>query len=144
MPYFIAGMAYCCYKPAVDGCLTKWRKVLIPVFFVLSVSLLTRGMAAAFCGIIFSLCWTLVVADRSRDWIVQFSGYCYAVFLLSYFPQMFIRGPVAHSFPEINQYVLSAVSFILGLSLPLCLCILYDRLKSRSVFLRHLGVLIGL
>ena len=144
MPYFIAGMAYCCYKPVVDGCLTKWRKVLIPVFFVLSVSLLTQGMVAAFCGISFSLCWTLAVADGISDWIMKLSGYCYSVFLLSYFPQMFIRGPVAYGFPDINQYVFSSFSFMLGLSIPLCICLLYDRLKSRYAFLRYSGILIGL
>lgn len=144
MPYFISGMAYCCYKPAVDLLLMKWRMVLIPIFFVLSVSLLTQGVVAAFCGIVFCLCCALVMADRSGDWVAKLSRYCYPVFLLSYFPQMFIRGPMAHGFPEVNQYLFSSLSFVLGLSVPLCICIVYEQLGKQHALIKRMGILIGL
>ena len=144
MPYFILGMVYCLYEQTVDRYLMKWWKILILVSCILSVSLLMRDMVAAFCGITFCLCSTLVLADKGGNWVVKFSCYCYPIFLLSYFPQMFVRGPIAYNFPDVNQYLLSALSFVLGLSVPLGICVVYESLGKRYALVRHMGILIGL
>lgn len=110
---------------------------------LLSVSLAFKGFPAAICGIIFSVIIALILENRCPDSFVKISGFCYTVFLLSYFPQMYIRGPIAHLYPNINQYVLSLISFIVGLIIPISLAIVYSKLKTKSTLLSKVGILIG-
>lgn len=144
MPYFISGMVYCLCQSTVDRYFGKWRLCLTLASGVLSVSLLTQGMVAAFSGIVFCLCCSLIWADKFGSRITTLSGYCYPVFLLSYFPQMLVRGPVACSLSGVNEYLLSALSFVLGLAIPLCICAVYVPIGRRYPLVRRMGVLIGL
>lgn len=106
--------------------------------------LLSKGVVAALSGIIFSLGLALVLSDRCKDQIVQMSTYCYTVFLLSYFPQMLIRGFIAHRFPYVNQYWFSVLSFLLGLFVPIIIAMVYTKLRHKYRILDRLGFLIGL
>lgn len=141
--YFLLGLLYCDYKSLIDRWLKKYYFVIVPIFLLLSVSLAFKGFPAAICGIIFSVIIALILENRCPDSFVKISGFCYTVFLLSYFPQMYIRGPIAHLYPNINQYVLSLISFIVGLIIPISLAIVYSKLKTKSTLLSKVGILIG-
>lgn len=145
MPYFLIGISYCVKKEQIDAFILKYRYILIPISGILSMSLLMTGRMAAIAGIVFTTVAARIIADRFGERMVHWSGFAYQVFLLSYFPQMFIRGPVAqHWFPEVNQYVWSFISFIMGLGLPLLFCEIFTRIRGRSRLLSWCGRLIGL
>ena len=82
--------------------------------------------------------------EASGVGLIHLSDYTYTVFLLSYFPQMLVRGPIAHAFPEVNQYLFSCVSFVLGFSLPILFGVIYRRVKDANRLTRFVGLLVGL
>ena len=144
LPYFFLGILYCEFKNPVDTFIVKYKALVVPVFLTLSVSLMAKGYMAALFGIIFSVAFALILEAKCSDRLVRLASLCYAVFLLSYFPQMFIRGPIAHRFPEINQYIFSATSVVVGLTVPICFGLLFLKLKSKNKTIGRLGTLIGL
>ncbi len=144
MTYFLLGILYCDYKSLVDKFLRKYWVLIGVMFFILSASMIFKGTMAGLCGIIFSVTFALILENKCHDKLVEVSAFCYTVFLLSYFPQMFIRGPIAHRFPDINHYVLSAFSFASGLLFPICFCMIFVKLKNKYKPIGRLGVLIGL
>ena len=117
--YFGLGILYCIYKGRIDAILLRYKYGMFLGSFALSASLLPWKLVAALVGIVFSLILSLIVEKRSGVGLIHLSDYTYTVFLLSYFPQMLVRGPIAHAFPEVNQYLFSCVSFVLGFSLPI-------------------------
>ena len=86
---------------------------------------------------------SLIVEKRSGVGLIHLSDYTYTVFLLSYFPQMLVRGPIAHAFPEVNQYLFSCVSFVLGFSLPILFGVIYRRVKDANRLTRFVGLSVG-
>lgn len=142
--FFLLGILYQEYKQDIDVFIRKYWFVIIPIFLIVSVSLMFKGYLAALCGIIFSVSIALILEDKCNDRMVKLSGMSYVVFLLSYFPQMLIRGPIAHLFPEINQYVLSGISFVSGLLIPIALGIVALSLRKRYAFLGRFFLLIGI
>ena len=144
LTYFLLGILYCEYKPSIDRFLKKYWILIGPVFLILSISLIFQNSFNAIFGILFSITFALILEDHCSDKLVKISGLCYAVFLLSYFPQMFIRGPIYHKFPEVNQYVFSGISFLLGLFIPICFGLIFLKLKNRHNRLSKIGLLIGL
>ena len=145
MPYFFVGVLYCIQKETVDRFILRYKYFLITAFGFLSISLLSTGRLAAFTGIFFSTVIALVVADKLGSKMLHLSEYTYQVFLLSYFVQMFIRGPVAsHWCSNVNQYVLSGFSFVAGLVFPLLFCEIFTRLRGNNRMLTWCGRLIGL
>ncbi len=112
LTYFLLGILYCEYKPSIDGFIRKYWILIGLVFLILSISLILPKSVSALCGILFSVTFALILEERCSDKLVKISGLCYAVFLLSYFPQMFIRGPIAHRFPEVNQYIFRDLFFV--------------------------------
>lgn len=142
--YFALGIVYCTYKEQVDNFLKRLRWFILPVSFLLSAMLIDIALIAALIGILFSLSLSLTVESRCGKRVVTLSNYTYTVFLLSYFPQMFIRGPVAHAIPDVNQYVLSAISFVTGFCIPVLIGALVVRLKKRNKFIDSCALLIGL
>lgn len=144
LTYFLLGILYCEYKPSIDGFIRKYWILIGLVFLILSISLILPKSVSALCGILFSVTFALILEERCSDKLVKISGLCYAVFLLSYFPQMFIRGPIAHRFPEVNKYIFSGISFLLGLIIPICFGLVFLKLKSKYHRLGKFGLLIGL
>lgn len=144
LTYFLLGIFYCEYKPSIDGFIKKYWILIGLVFLILSISLILPKSVSALCGILFSVTFALILEERCSDKLVRISGLCYAVFLLSYFPQMFIRGPIAHRFPGINQYIFSSISFLLGLIIPICFGLIFLKLKGKYHQLSKFGLLIGL
>lgn len=142
--FFLLGILYCEYKPEVDVFLRKYWVAVGIAALALSASLMLPELPAALCGIVFSVAFSLVLEDKCPDRLVDASAFCYTVFLLSYFPQMFLRGPVAHRFPEVNPYMLSALSFAAGLLLPICFGLIFVRLKKNHKTVGRLGILVGL
>ena len=142
--YFALGIVYCTYKKRIDDFLRKYHWYILPVSFALSAWLIDNAIVAALAGILFSLSLSLTVESHCSEKVIALSNYTYTVFLLSYFPQMFIRGPIAHTFPEVNQYVLSAISFITGFFIPVLIGALVVRLKKRNKFIESCALLIGL
>lgn len=142
--YFLLGVLYCVYKSTIDKMFFKYKYMIIPVSCLVSISLLSQGFMAALSGIIFSLNVALILSHRDNERMIQLSKYCYTVFLLSYFPQMFIRGPIAHHFSEVNQYWFSMLSFVSGLVCPLVIAWFYTKFKNRYPALERVGFLIGL
>ena len=95
--YFGLGILYCIYKGRVDAILSRYRGAMLLGSFVLSAGLIPVKVMAALVGIAFSLTLSLAVEKHCGDRMIRLSGFTYTVFLLSYFPQMFIRGPIALS-----------------------------------------------
>lgn len=143
-PFFILGMLYCQFKSMIDSFIKRYWIIIVLIGFTLSASLVTSGYAAAIWGIMFSTSIALILESRCGSGIILLSGLCYTVFLLSYFPQMFIRGPIASRFSEINEYWLSVVSFVLGISIPLLIGLWYLKLRQRKSNISKIGLLVGL
>ena len=144
MTYFLFGILYCDYKQRIDIFLIRYRYIIVPLFLIISIFLLFKGVFAAISGIIFSITISLVLEYKCTDRLVKLSSLCYAVFLLSYFPQMLIRGPIAHCFPSVNQYILSLISFLSGLLLPMIVALVFLKYKGKNSVIDKTGVLIGL
>ncbi len=64
--------------------------------------------------------------------------------LLSYFPQMLIREPIAHKSPEVNKNIFSSLPFIIGLAIPIIFGLIFLKVKSSHQRISKLGTLIGL
>ena len=144
-PYFGLGILYCFYKGRIDAVLLQNKYGMLLGAFTLSASLLPwKLVAAALVGIVFSLILSLIMEKHSGVSLVRLSDYTYTVFLLSYFPQMLVRGPIAHAFPEVNQYLFSCVSFVLGFSFPILFSVIYCRVKDANRLTRFVGLLVGL
>ena len=129
-----------------------WGFIILSYFVIVGTSNavnLTDGLdglailPSALVGIAFSLTLSLSVEKHCGDRMIRLSGFTYTVFLLSYFPQMFIRGPIAHALPEVNQYVLSLVSIVMGFGLPMVIGFLYARVRNKNRLTRFVGLLIG-
>lgn len=144
IPYFLMGMMYFRFKSIIDIKLKKYWMIIVPIFLAFSVSLQLGGFSAALCGIIFSVTLALLLESKCPESLVTASDYCYIVFLLSYFPQMFVRGPIAHNLPMINQYILSLLSFMSGLLIPLTCGLVFTALKRKSRIFDKYGILIGI
>ena len=142
--FFLLGILYCDYKSTIDRFLKKYWIIIGFSFLILSVSMVLPKYMSSLCGIIFSITFALILENKCPDKYVKLSGLCYIVFLLSYFPQMFIRGPIAHRFPEVNQYIFSVISFLTGLLLPICFGLIFLKYKHKYKSLDKLGLLIGL
>jgi len=142
--YFGLGILYCIYKGRVDNILLRYKYAMLLCSFVLSAGLISIEIIAALIGIVFSLTLSLVVERHCGNRIIGLSEFTYTVFLLSYFPQMFIRGPIAHALPEVNQYVLSLVSIVMGFALPILFGVLYGKVRDKNQLARFVGLLIGL
>lgn len=142
--YFLLGILYYEFKKPVDKFIMKYWIAIGLIFLIASVSLYFSGYLAAICGIIFSMVFALVLQDKCPDKLVKFSAVTYVVFLLSYFPQMIIRGPIAHRFPDVNQYILSGISFVVGVFLPVAIGVVVLKYKDRNKLLRKMAILIGL
>lgn len=142
--YFGLGILYCQYKTNIDTILFKYRYLFFIICFYLSAMLINVKIVAAIIGILFSLSLSIIVDKYYGASIIKLSNYTYTVFLLSYFPQMFIRGPIAHAYPDVNQYVLSVLSFTFGLGIPLLIGCIYDRYLQQYNCIRRIAFLIGL
>ena len=142
--YFGLGILYCSNKARVSEWIMKYRYIVLLVSFALSAYIIPMKEVAALAGISFSLALSMIVERYCGERIVRLSDYTYTVFLLSYFPQMLIRGPIAHHFPEINQYAFSCLSVVAGCSIPVLIGICYQRLQRKFFLLKPLGFLIGI
>ena len=142
--YFGLGILYCQNKMIVDENLKKYNIAILVISFILSAMLIPIHTIAALTGIVFSIALSLMLEKYCGHIIVTLSNYTYTIFLLSYFPQMFIRGPIAHKFGEVNQYILSATSFISGFFIPVIIAVFYNKYLKKYKLFNSLGVLIGL
>lgn len=145
LPYFLLGILYCIYKEPVNGFIRRFWWVVIPLFGALSLSLVLHGRLAALAGIAACTPCGLLLAEYVGSRMMRISQYTYTIFLLAYFPQMFVRGPVAHHLlPDADQYLLSVLSFVSGLTLPLIFCEIFTRIRGNSRTMTLLGKLVGL
>lgn len=142
--YFSLGILYCIYKGEVDTLLLHYKYGMLLGSFMLSAYLIPVGVIAALVGILFCLILSLIMKNYCGKRIDRLSDYTYTVFLLSYFPQMLIRGPIAHALPEVNQYVLSLVSIVTGFGLPILFGVLYGKVRDKNQLTRFVGLLVGL
>lgn len=142
--YFALGIVYCRYKEYVDRFLLKYRYVILLVSFVISTLLLDNQLIAALVGIAFSIVLSLMVEGLCGKRITQLSGYTYTVFLLSYFPQMFISGPIAHVFPTVNQCLLCVVSALSGFFIPILIGIIATKMRTKNRLMKFCTSLIGI
>lgn len=142
-PYFICGFLYCYDKVTVDKVILKYIDVTLPAFWVLSIIMMKKwSYMSGFTGIIFAISLSLVLLRRIGDYTVVFSRLTYTIFLLSYIPQMLIRGPIAHLM-HVNQYILSCLSFVFGLIIPVFAGI-FVLLQKDSRLWRKVKLVIGL
>ena len=142
-PYFITGYLYCLDKEVVDVKIKKNADITLSISLILSIILLNNwSYVSGFVGILFAVSLSLMLASLIGDYTVVFSRLTYTIFLLSYIPQMFIRGPIAHWMP-VNQYLLSCLSFVFGLILPVAIGI-FVLLQENSRFWKNVKLIIGL
>ena len=142
--YFGLGIIYCQYKSNLDFILNRHKYILTIICFCLSAMLINEKIIAAIIGILFSISLSILADKYYGATVIKLSNYTYTIFLLSYFPQMFIRGPIAHAYPDVNQYVLSVLSFVFGLGIPLLVGYIYTKYLSGVRFINKIAFLIGL
>lgn len=144
LTYFLSGILYYEFKPVADRFIKRYWIGITLLFLVLSASLILKGYLAAFAGIIFSTSFALILEDKCSNKVVKVASLCYTVFLLSYFPQMIVRGPIAHRFHDINQYWFSALSFVVGCLIPVAFGLIFLKLKTRHKLAEKSALLFGL
>lgn len=138
------GIIYCTYKQQVDRFLIRTVYWILPLSFFMSACLINQRVLAALVGILFSLSLSLILGDRCDERFIRLSKYTYTIFLLSYFPQMFIRGPIAFRFPEVNSYAFSVLSFFVGFFTPVLIGVLVDKMKLKNRLFTFLAHFVGL
>lgn len=142
--YFVLGVVYAMHKKWVDSLLTKYRWICLIVFGGLSFALVLPSLLAAWVGILFVLSLSLWVQAANWHQFMLISNYSFTIYLLSYFPQMLIRGPIYHHFEGINEYVFSVFSILMGVLVPISIGMIYVRIKSKNQITNFLGNIIGL
>ena len=145
--YFIFGIVYCEFKNILDLFLKKYFFIVITATFVISLWYDLNIYVNAFNGILLFITIALMMGNKVPKFIENLSLLTYSIYLLSYFPQMFIRGPIAHNFSEINQYFLSGFSFICGLFIPILIILSLKKIKELYPKLNNLNkidILLGI
>lgn len=144
MAFFWTGILYAEYSDVVNRFLEKNWIVLLTVSISISVLFIGNIWLRVIAGVTMSIIIGLLAADRVPSKVLDWTAFTYTIFLLSYFPQMFVRGPVYHMFPQINQYWFSALSFILGISVPVAFCIIYRVMQKRLNVLSKYSFIFGI
>lgn len=142
--YFILGILYYIYKSYTDYVIKKFWYVLLPLFISISVSLIFPKYISAISGILMCTIIGLLFEKKCNTTLINLSELCYSVFLLSYFPQMLIRGPIAHTYNHINQYLLSALSFFVGIGIPIIIGLFIIKLSKKNNFLKKTSFILGI
>lgn len=141
--FFWFGILYCEFSDTTNSFIKKhWILILLITAFISAFFIGDRWIRI-FAGI--SLCLTigLIVCDRIPIRILNLTSFTYSIFLLSYFPQMFVRGPLFHRFPFVNQYLLSGFSFFGGIGIPICFCIIYRVIQKHIPCISKYSFIIG-
>lgn len=142
--FFWIGVLYCEYSETINCMVIRYRLPIIIVFGAISILLLGSVHLKIAAGIILCTTLALLLADKVPDTWYSLTIFTFPIYLLSYFPQMFVRGPLAHHFPEVNQYFFSAISFLSGILIPIFLILIYQRLTSSFPKLKFFDKPIGL
>lgn len=92
---------------------------------------LMYNYAVAFIGIAFSimLCLSLLRFNSISDRILLISGYTYSIYLSSKFSQIPTKI-VAINILELNWFLCISVMFVAGITVPVLICIVTDRVKT--------------
>lgn len=144
LAFFWTGILYSEFSEPVNRFLKKYWVILLVVCLSISVLFIGGYWIRIFAGIALSVIIGLLISDRVPDKILDWTAFTYTIFLLSYFPQMFVRGPIAHMLPNVNQYLLSALSFGLGIAVPVVFCLLFNAFGKRYPRLSKYGFIFGI
>lgn len=137
------GYMYCINKSSVDRLILTYLDVILAISLTLSVILLNHLFyVSGLIGVLMAVAMSLALTSRVGDYTVAFSRLTYTIFLLSYMPQMFIRGPIEH-WLSLDQYVLSGMSFAFGLILPVAVG-LFAAMQRNDRFWKYVKLIIGL
>lgn len=142
--FFWSGILYCKYSVSVNAFINHYW---IPIEILSGLSsffLIGNKYILAVSGIIFSSTLALLVSDYIPKSILKLGIFTYSIFLLSYFPQMFVRGPIHVYLSSVNQYWLSGLSFVIGLTIPIIFVIAYKKLTMNNPFLKKVGIVFGI
>lgn len=142
--YFILGIIYSIRKEAFDYWLMRYKWICPAVLGGCSFALILPTVPAALVGIFFILSLSLWVRVESWQKFMLLSDYSFTIYLLSYFPQMLIRGPIYHRFEWMNEYVFSGISVLSGVLLPVGIGLIYSGIKNKNQLTKFLGNTIGL
>lgn len=131
--FFALGIIYCNNKLSIDLFLKRYMDIICPLSLILSMLLIPIPFIAAMFGIIFSVTLSIAIEYFCTQRIISVSNFTYTIFLLSYFPQMLIRGPIAHTFPDVNQYVFSTISFLTGFFVPILIGMVITNFRNYKI-----------
>lgn len=143
LAFFWTGILYCEFSSIIDRFLSKYWIIVFFISGVISIFFIGNSIVRTSAGILLSIIIGLLISDKTPSWILNCTAFTYTIYLLSYFPQMLVKGPIYHSFPYINQYWFSALSFILGLSVPIIFCVIYNKIQNKYHPLRKYSFIFG-
>lgn len=146
LAFFWTGIIYCEFSSIVDKFLKKYWFIILFISGTASIFFIGGHLMRISMGILLSITIGLLLSDRIPLSVLNCTAFTYTIYLLSYFPQMLVRGPIYHSYAHlnINQYWFSALSFILGLSVPIIFSIIYNIIQSKKPSLKRIGFIFGL
>lgn len=142
--FFWIGILYCEYSDIVNRFIKKYWPIILCVSLATSVLQIGNSWMLTFAGITLSITIGLLFSDALPSVVLEMSAFTYTIYLLSYFPQMFVRGPVFHMFPTVNQYWFSALSFLLGITVPILFSIAYNFSQKQIPHLSKYNHIFGI
>lgn len=144
-PMFLFGFYYRNNKSDIDQYIVRNIEIVLAASIILSVVSVNMDVSylSDMSGVLFFVSLSLVLLPHSGRYSVDFSRYTYTIFLLSYIPQMFIRGPLSH-IVSVNQYWLSVLSFATGIIFPVLVGMWASSVKNDSFIWKNIKIIIGL
>lgn len=150
--FFILGITYKRYEKKIDEILNLKN---ISIFIILNIILLANCIAnyeissqllyifIAVTGILFSLSLEKIYSEKNYQFLNHLYGKSYSIYLLSWFPQVFVRI-LGFQILEQDWYVVLPFSFIFGVYGPYLVNIFILRVIKKNSKIKFLKILFGI
>lgn len=148
--FFILGIYYLENEEKIENFLFKNKNmILVLSFFILILNSLiiveNKGiyLIVAITGIIFSILLGEIYLNKNMKFLDHLNHKSYSIYLLSWFPQVFIRI-ISFQILKLNWIVVLPISIFLGIYFPCSIVWLVNSLNEKNKKFKFLNKVIGI
>lgn len=147
--FFILGVYYSENEDRIDSIILK-KIITLIVIVILSVNLILNisslkvgYLIVALSGIIFSLNLANIYKKNEYTFFKHLNGKSYSIYLLSWFPQIFIRI-VGYQILKLPMIIVVPVSLLLGIYVPVFINIIGKMIFEKEKKFKFLKYILGI
>lgn len=144
LPWFILGMLYMLNKEWLDRLFIYGYQITLPLAFCISFLLVLPRPWSCVLGIYMWLIFSLKTYKLFPSKFLDLSTMTYGIYLLSYFPILFDHNFIYPRFSNYPEWIFNILSFVMGITLPACVIILYRKIQHKHPLFERMAYLIGI